>query len=133
MSLKNNIPKTPHVKPHAELTCSRCGAKFKHLNEQGLCTSCAMSLENTNKNLSADSELGKLVIELIAQGMTSSQIVKQTGCSKSTVSYYRARNGKNNSLERHRKYNKTIIGKFVKRLSTFKCRVKGNGTSKCTD
>lgn len=133
LSLKNNIPKNPKIKSKAQLVCLRCGKKFNKLSDTGLCYNCVTASNLVHETPTAETRLGKDIIDLSTQGMTYSQIAKQLGCSKSTVSYYISKNGKETTSKRHKSYVNSDIGYFVKRLSSFKCRTKGKGKNQCKD
>lgn len=73
-------------------------------------------------------ELAQKIYELRSQGKTYNEIIKILNCSKGTLNYYLAKNGKEKSIDRIRKYRSKHP--YVKKLEHFKCKNKTNTITK---
>ena len=62
------------------------------------------------------------ILKLRAKGLSYRQIVKEVGCSSSTVSYYCGAGQKEKSSERQRKRRKTIRGITKSKIDRFRSR-----------
>lgn len=129
---KNAVKK---IQPHEILICSHCKKEYSQDKNSGFCSNnCKISkelLETQNLEKGTRTDLGANILRLRKQGLSYNKIVKELGCSKSTVAYYCNDTTKEKIIQLKDNHE---LKKFMSQLDNYKQRdMNTNTVNMCKD